>query len=177
MTGVRVTIHDQLGGPGASPTYQLAEHLTITPADVGTTFTINAASDPDFATWVQTITNGSDNGFGYNIDNLPMAGGQGVAWTEANLFAAGTRAFGPGSFTSIGQLTGPDFAGYEVVALTLRIDSFDLSSGWGGNNHNFRATATIVAVPEPGTFACLATGAALLCGSVVMRRRRASLHS
>ena len=95
-----------------------------------------------------------------------------MSWTEGNLFAAGTQVFGPGSFTSIGQISGPDFAGYEIVAVTLRIDTFDLSSGWGGNTHNFRATTTIIAVPEPGTVASVVTGAALLCGSFVVRRRK-----
>lgn len=172
MTGVQVTIFDQSGGPMGGPAYRLGDYLTITPADVGSTFTITAATDADFTAFLAMITNGNDDGFGYSVAGVPMFSSVGHSWTEGNLFAAGTRAFGPGNFTSIGQLAGPDFAGYQISAVTLTINTFDLTSGGGWNSHNFRATATIVAVPEPGTTASLVSGAALLCASFVFRRRR-----
>ncbi|MFL6543388.1 MAG: hypothetical protein ACJ8I9_09480 [Chthoniobacterales bacterium] len=172
MTGVRVTIHDQSPGPGVSPSYQLGDYLTITPADVGTTFTITAATDPDFIVFRDMITNGVDNNFGYSVDDLPTAGSMGIGWTEGNLFAPGTHSFGPGNFSSIGQIAGPDFAGYDITAFTLTINSFTLSSGGGFNSYDFRATATIVGapVPEPSLGALLLSGGALLWWRSHMRR-------
>ena len=172
MTGVRVTIFDQSGGPGGSPAYKLGDYLTITPADVGSTFTITAATDADFATFLQMVTNGGDDSFGYSVAEVPAFSSVGFSWTEANLFAPGTRAFGPGNFTSIGQLAGPDFAGYEIAAVLLTINTFDLTSGPGWNSHNFRATATIVAVPEPGTVGSFIAGAACLGASMFVQSRR-----
>lgn len=171
MTGVRVTIFDQSGGPGGMPSYQLCDDLIITPADVGSTLTITAATDPDFATFVQMITNGIDNGFGYSVAGVPAFASSGHSRTEANLFAAGTRALGPGYFASVGQLSGPDFAGYQISALKLTITTFDLTSGGGWNGHNFRAIATIVAVPEPGTGASFVGGAGLLGAFMLVRAR------
>ena len=172
MTGVQVTIFDQSGGPMGWPAYRLGDYLTITPADVGSTFTITAGTDVDFTAFLAMITNGNDDGFGYSVAGVPTFSSVGFSWTEGNLFDAGTRAFGPGNFTSIGQLAGPDFAGYQISAVRLTINTFDLTSGGGWNSHNFRATATIVAVPEPGTLASVAMGVALLCGSFLVRRRR-----
>jgi len=153
MTSLRITLLDQMG-IGPSPTYQL--DLIITPADVGTTFTINAATDPDFAAFQQIVTNGTSDFFGYSMDDLPNGGGSGTGWDEANLFAAGTHSFGPGSFTSIGTLSGPDFAGYNISGVTIRIDSFDLTSGGGFHSDDLRATATIIATPVPEPSAIVA---------------------
>jgi hypothetical protein len=170
MTSLRITIHDQPAGPGAQPTYQLGDYLLITPADVGTTFTITAATDGDFTIFKQTVTNGVDDPFGYFVQDLPGGAGVGTGWTEANLFAPGTHSFGPGSFTSIGQLSGPDFAGYDIGAVKLTINLFNLSSGGGFNTHDFRATATIVAVPEASTILMPLLTATLLAGGICFRR-------
>ncbi len=151
MTSLQITIQDQPVGPGGQPTYQLGDYLLITPADVGKTFTLTAATDVDFTIFRQTVTNGIDDPFGYFVQDLPAGSGVGTGWNEANLFAPGTHAFGPGSFTSIGQLSGPDFAGYDIGAVLLTIDFFSLGSGGGFNTHDFRATATIVTVPEAST--------------------------
>src|SRR5215212_11556888 len=92
MTSLRITLLDQTG-IGPPPTYTL--ELLITPADVGTTFTITAATDPEFTAFKQAVTNGNDDFFGYLIDDLPAGSGTGTGWNESNLFAAGTHAFGP----------------------------------------------------------------------------------
>jgi len=173
MTGLRITLHDQPVGPGAQPTYQLGDYLLITPADVGTTFTINGATDTDFTTFKQVVTNGVDDPFNYFVQDIPSGSGVGTGWTENNLFAAGTRSFGPGSFTSIGQLAGPDYAGYDITAVTITIDSFDLTSGGGFNSHDFHATARIVgaAVPEASTLVLPSLAALFLLCSAWIRRR------
>jgi hypothetical protein len=180
MTSLQITIHDQPAGPGAQPTYRLGDYLLITPADVGSTFIITAATDADFTIFKQTVTNGVNDPFGYFVQDLPGGGGVGTGWTEANLFAPGTHAFGPGSFTSIGQLSGPDFAGYNIGAVRLTIDLFNLTSGGGFNTHDFRATATIVAVPEASTALMPLLAAVLLGGGVHFRwlkRRPSSRNS
>ena len=89
MTGVQVTIFDQSGGPMGGPAYRLGDYLTITPADVGSTFTITAATDADFTAFLAMITNGNDDGFGYSVAGVPMFSSVGHSWTEGNLFAAG----------------------------------------------------------------------------------------
>ena len=170
MTGVRVTILDQMFGPGTSPHYQLFETYNFTPADVGSTFILTSANDPDFATFEQMITNGVNDSFGYWVDNLPSAGGLGTTSPETNLFGPGTHSFGPGNFTSIGQLSGPDFAGYDITQVILTINSFTLSSGGGSYSVDLRATATIVAAPEPGCAGLLLFGATTLGFA---RRRKA----
>jgi hypothetical protein len=170
MTGVRVTILDQMFGPGTSPHYQLFETYNFTPADVGSTFILTSANDPDFATFEQMITNGVNDSFGDWVDNLPSAGGLGTTSPETNLFAPGTHSFGPGNFTSIGQLSGPDFAGYDITQVVLTINSFSLTSGSGFYSADFRATATIVAAPEPGCTGLLVFGTTALG---LVRRRRA----
>lgn len=172
VTSLRVTVLDQLPGPGTSPHYQLFETFSFTPADVGSTITLTSANDPDFALFKQMITDGANDSFGYMVDNLPAAGGLGVTSNEASLFAAGTHALGPGNFTSIGQLSGPDFAGYDITAITLTINSFSLSSGSGFYSTDFRATATIVAAPEPGCAGLLLLGVPAVG---LARRRWASL--
>src|SRR4051812_43382125 len=65
MTSLQLSIVDQLEGPGMAPTYEIGDYLTLTPADVGRTFYITAATDPDFALFADMITNGISNGFGY----------------------------------------------------------------------------------------------------------------
>jgi hypothetical protein len=170
MTSLQITIHNQPSNPGDQPTYRLGDYLVITPADVGTTFVITAATDADFTIFKQTITDGVNDPFGYLVQDLPSGSSVGTGWTEANLFAPGTRSFGPGSFTSIGQLSGPDFAGYDIGAVLLTIDLFSLSSGGGFNTHDFRATATIVTVPEASTALMPLLTAAALVGGVGFRR-------
>lgn len=169
VTGLRVTILDQVSPIGPAPQYRLFENYTFTPADVGSTFIVTAENDPDFAAFAQMITNGVNDGFGYTVDNLPDAGGLGVGGPEANFFGPGTHPFGPGNFTSIGQLSGPDFAGYDITQVVLTINTFNLSSGTGSYGVDFQATATIVAAPEPGCAGLLVFGATAL--GLVRRRR------
>lgn len=169
VTGVRVTITDQISPIGPPQQFHLFENYTFTPADAGSTFIISA-SDPDFAAFEQIITNGVNDGFGYFVDNLPDVGGQGVGGPESNFFGPGTHDFGPGNFTSIGQLSGPDFAGYDITQVVLTINTFNLSSGTGSYGMDFRATATIVAAPEPGCAGLLLLGVTALG---LTRRRRA----
>ncbi|HEX8311966.1 MAG TPA: hypothetical protein VF614_11650 [Chthoniobacteraceae bacterium] len=169
-TGVRITITDQLIGPGSMPRYRLFEDLLLTPEDVGKSFTANALTDTDFEVFRVLVTDGIDDGFGYVVEETPRGGGSGHSWTEANLFKAGSKIFGLGTFSSVGPLSGPDYAGYQITEVVLQVTNFTIQSSGGSSSIRFDGVATIIAAPVPELTATTMLGTALVCFSA--RRRR-----
>jgi hypothetical protein len=137
----------------------LANH-PFSPSDAGSTFHVTALNDPSFALFASTITDGQNELFGYLVNDLPGGGSSGIFGNESGFFAAGTHSFGPGQITSIGPISGPDFAGYQITQLIFTINTFTLTSGGGNYSVDFEARAQVLGVvPEPSSFAiCLAGG-------------------
>lgn len=166
-TYAQIIIVDHLDGPGGEPSYRLFESLEFTPNNVGESFIVDS-SDPQFELFKQTITNGTNDRFGWGVNFKPGGGGVGFEGDESFLFSAGTHYPGPGYFTSGGTLSGPDYAGYEISKIELTVDSFEFASDGLSYSHDLRATVKIVSVPEP-------SGAAmLLLGVVAIGARRRS---
>ena len=146
----------------------LANH-PFSPSDEGSTFHVTAMNDPSFALFASSITDGQNELFGYGVDDIPGGGGIGLFNDESALFAAGTQSFGPGQITSIGPISGPDFAGYQITQLIFTIDAFTLISGTGYYSVDFEARAQVLGViPEPASFAICLGGGFL---ALIARRR------
>jgi hypothetical protein len=127
----------------------------LTPADIGTTFKITAASDPDFQGVAATLTDGADNEWSFSqFSNLDG----GIGFPVSAAFPNGG---------------GPDFLGYTVTEVDLTIDdlvfqqvtlpssltTFDIFT-------EAKPDVTISvqgsALPEPGTLTLLIGGSAIL---------------
>lgn len=167
VTHAQIIIVDHLVGTEGAPSYQLFESLEFTPDDVGESFVVDS-SDPQFELFKQTITNGTNDRFGWGVNFMPGGGGVGFEGDESFLFSAGTHYPGPGYFTSIGTLSGPDYAGHTISQIVLTLDSFALEADGVSYSHDLRATVRIVSVPEPSS------AAMLLLGVVAIGARRRS---
>jgi hypothetical protein len=139
---------------------------TLTPNDVGRSFVVTAAVDPDFDGLAYTLSNGITNLVGFR------ALGLGYGTRESQFFSPLPPDSG-----------GVDFLGYTFDSFTLVLDKFSLNESGGWTDYSFSGTitadyhATIAVAPEPGAAALFAVGAvfAVACcrrgGSVVKWRR------
>jgi hypothetical protein len=147
-----------------SQSVALFEDIVISEASIGTTLIANAMTDDDFAEVARRATNGAPN----FVSTLfgPVAGGGGGS--------------GFGSEGTLFGLSTPDFRGFTLTSFNLRVDHFSATPtgetppfttlALRGELSVFGEGSTQPApVPEPGTLALLASGAAGLLG---MRRRR-----
>lgn len=153
----------------------LFDGMKVTPADVGRTFTVNAATDSDFNQFASFLTDG-------NSDAIQLKMGSGTLGSAGSTLGASGNLFG-------GK---PDLAGNQINSISMRINSFNLDSP--GSNPNgdgvwtdeaFNVTLIVdgeplspnksTAVPEPtSTLGVLAFGA---FGTGLMLRRLRSRHS
>jgi hypothetical protein len=144
-------------------TVRIFDSVALTPADAGTTITATANNEDDFAEVALQMTNGRGNWTEYMFGPLPGSGGGAGAKSEGVIF----------------NLATPDFKGWTISAISLRIDQLMISHpadmpNW--TNMSLRGTLSVLGtgsfdpapVPEPGTMLLLATGA---LGLVRARRR------
>jgi len=143
----------------------LFERIRITRGDVGRTYVADASTEPDFSTFARVATNGAGNYTEWRFGTDGGYGGAGNA-SEGGLFRlpAGT----------------PDFRGYSLTSLTLRVDEFGIM-----NRNDFDGLwlvgelsvfgegdgLTPEPVPEPATLTLLG-GSAVAAVIARARRRR-----
>ncbi len=135
--------------------------LTLTAADIGHSFTANALTNPDFANIAATLTNGINDQVGefhhFSFDSTGSS-------SEQNYFFNGTG--------------GPDFAGYNISALVLTINSLTITDDgpWNGGEWYYSTLGYTLDVeggaptPEPSCFFLIGGALAVL---VTLRRRLA----
>jgi hypothetical protein len=164
VTSVRLEIEEHTFNSGL----RLFESTLFTTADIGTTVYTDAASDPDFTTFVGYLTNGASDTFG--------------RWEYFNGGPGGGGSGGPESMTfgSVPGGNGIDLAGFTIDRIGLRLDALTLNSPGSNPNHNgiwtdVSGSYTLLfqedvpdPVPEPATLSLVATGLAM----AVRRRRR-----
>jgi hypothetical protein len=139
-------------------------------SDVGRTLIADASNEPAFADFARVATNGAGNFtewiFGPPFGPAPGGGGGVGAASEGVIFGLST----------------PDFRGFTITSLGLRIDEFSAGPDLeipGFERLRFRGELAVFGegafdpapVPEPGTFILLGTGALGLARAA--RRRRA----
>ncbi len=127
--------------------------------DVGNTFTISSTSgDPNFAAFVNDLTNGVDQYMVFFLGNSSNQVGVGYAYSESQLFA--------------GVGTGPDLIGYQIQSFGLQVDSLSIGSRpGGGTDFSGQVTLSIygIQIPEPSSVAVILLGGGIL---IYLRRRR-----
>lgn len=152
------------------PKSPIFENYLFTSGDIGSTFSADAASDPDFASLVSILTNGTDDEIGFSVFKFLQVGfpGVGEGISESIFF----RGLEPARF-------GPDLIGYQISRINLTIQSLSFSpypdpAGSTGTSFfaqfSFSFDGTPPVVPEPGTVALVTIGLAGILGR--LRRRR-----
>jgi hypothetical protein len=127
-------------GSGENTNAVLFSQFTLTPADVGRTFILDASNDPDFAAVKMSLENGIPNAVVFG-DGLGFT----MLTSEANFFnplPVGSNGF--------------DFQGFSIGSIALTVDSLTFTSPGTNPNGNgnwtdihFRGTIGVYAVPEP----------------------------
>ena len=123
--------------------------LTLSVADVGKTFVISQAEDPDYNTVVGFLTNGRSDLISYEL-----------SFENFGPIAMGTEASESIFFSPLPAASnGVDFEGFHLDSINLRIDSVTIDSS------SFSIQTTILVdpinpVPEPGSSALMMLGAA-----------------
>ena len=113
--------------------------------------------------WVELILPSNTRAFSFNVG----ASGSGNGWVQAfdNTGASAYRAF------SLGANNAPGF-GFEATGACGSISKVIIEPWeWGVGNFAINQGSCVTQVPEPSTFALLATG---FLGLVILRRRRVS---
>ena len=116
----------------------------VTPADVGRVFEATAASEPNFPTAVQRLTDSLNEYVRLDLTERASGRAEKRGWQER------------GFFTGIATADSPDLAGSLITALRLRVDGFTLiPAGAGatlaaaGPPMNLSLTFSVMGVPEP----------------------------
>ncbi|MBC8096064.1 MAG: PEP-CTERM sorting domain-containing protein [Akkermansiaceae bacterium] len=131
----------------------LFDQFTLTPSDVGKTFSLTAQSDPEFGAFVQRLTNGRNDMIAF-ADSFGGLSGQ----NESLFFSQ-----------RIAGSNGIDLRGFQIGSIALRVDSLTIASP--GSNPNgdgnwtdvfFEGTITVHAVPEPSSGALIGVAGLLL---------------
>jgi hypothetical protein len=142
-------------GLALTPTPELF-NLPLTEADVGRTFRVTAASDPDFASAAATLVNA-------RADDVKVG----------LRFADGLWV--PNFFSELSFGVRPDFAGSTITAMTFQLHGLDVTENAATNSRGVRLHFTLAvegmpgtaATPEPASMLLMATGIA----AGVIRRR------
>jgi hypothetical protein len=154
-------------GLPANRSADIFDQIPVQTWDVGRTFTVTAADDPNFGNLTRALTNGTDDEFLLSVwFDYPFSGG-GVRTAESTFFGH------PG-------INGIDFQGFQISAISLRLDELTVDhSGSGftvdyGSGTRVFARGDIIvegelAVPEPSTLLLACTG---LAGVLLHTRRR-----
>jgi hypothetical protein len=150
----------------AAPTCLEILSGALTPADVGSQFVINESNNPEFASIVQLLTNGVDNGFCL----ATMIGGPVTS-------ASSCRTTDETNLNAVGG--GPDFATFTISDLSLTVNSLtidDVSLGSICSDCTMADYSLTLNVdgtaPEPGSWVLLSLGVAGAGGALFRRRRR-----
>ena len=140
----------------------LFEQFFLTGSDVGKTFTLATVDDPDFALFVQKLTNGSNDGLGIT-DNL----GTITAQQEPEFFTL-----------LAADNNGLDLQGFQIGSITMQVNALTINTPGSDPNGDgewtdsfFEGTFTVYAVPEPSTCMLLAV-AGLTCWPSIYRRNQ-----
>lgn len=132
---------------------------TISNADLGTTFVVNAADNPDFAAIVALLTDGTNDEIGMGNSQTGNVAEGGFVYTEEDAFFAGHG--------------GPDFAGGVITDLRITLTSVNIfvtlvpgGDVFGpGTEADYSYTVAVegtgLSVPEPASLVLL--GSVLLC--------------
>jgi len=141
--------------------YPLFEQYAITLNDVGHTFTANAQNDPDFAGFVQRLTDGISEPIKV-VDSIGSTSGT----PESQFFSTHPAGW-----------NGIDLQGFQIGSITMHVDSLTINSPGSDPNHNgnwtdvfFQGTLTVFGVPEPSSAALLLPAMAFL----IWKRRKFS---
>jgi len=149
---------------------KLFDGASITPADLGRTFTSNA-SDPVFSTIVSRLTDGHDDFVKLMFTETSTGRAEQRGWRESGFF--------------IGHPANdaPDLHGAVIDALKLRIDGFTLGAPGAATNAlslappvNVQMTFSVfgTAVPEPATAGLGALAMAAIAAYTGRRRSGAA---
>lgn len=153
----------------------LFDGLSVTPADVGRTFTVNADTDTDFNQFVSFLTDGKP-------DAMQLKMGSGTLGSSGSSLGASGNLLGGN----------PDLAGDRIDSISMRINSFKLDSpGINPNgdgvwtDESFNATVIVegeplspnraTAVPSPTSTLGVLLFGAFGTGLMLQRKLRSRL--
>ncbi|MBA2304209.1 MAG: PEP-CTERM sorting domain-containing protein [Acidobacteria bacterium] len=137
----------------------------LTTAQVGSTYSVDAVSDPNFLTLASILTNGEDDLMRLTILVDPGGTGRHQQVRESEFFAG---LLPPGY--------GPDLVGYQVSRINLTVGRLGVTRNpvFGQDidlAYTFSFEADASAVPEPGTLGLVGAGIAALLARTGRRRR------
>jgi hypothetical protein len=140
-------------------------NVTLTEAAVGTTFRASRQTDAAFDALARTMSNGIDDQLQHSLFFDDTVYSRAIAF-ESDFLQGFPRV-------------GPDLLGsFMLTDITFRLDEFFVAATRDSRAVTYRGVMTFegvpetAPVPEPATFALLATGAAALGGQAWRRRRR-----
>lgn len=154
-------------GFAADRSADIFDRIPVQASDVGRTFTVTAADDPNFDNLARALTNGTDDEFVlYVWFDYPFSGA-GLGTPESIFFGH------PG-------MNGIDFQGFRISAISLRLDDFTVDHTGGGFTVDYGSGTRVFAhgdiivegellVSEPSTLLMACTG---LAGLLIHTRRR-----
>jgi len=134
-------------------------HVDSLGSNVGNAFTLD--SGPEFDQAVLLMTNGILDVVAYELTEIPLGGGLGVAQVESDIFSSAS-------------LNGIDLAGYNITSMALTVDSFTLIPASSGDPFiriftDLTWTISGSVVPVPPALYLFGSG---LLGLVGMARRK-----
>lgn len=150
--GARSIINSVNASLGFGTNSSLFDQFMLTPADVGSKFTLDSSNDPEFAAFALTLQNGLANQIAFRL-------GGGTSITSESAF------FNPLPAGS----NGIDFQGFLIGSVSMTVHSLSIDSPGSNPNRDgnwtdisFQATITVNAVPEPSALVMLSLGVGIL---------------
>ena len=148
------------------------DNYSFTTSDIGSTFVLTAADDPDFTPLVTLMTDGLSNRVGYVM-----------AWTPIGPDYGGNADYESVVFAGSPFMTnGIDLQGTVIDSFALHINDLNLDSPGSdpngqGNWTDFRFSVTLEVyghvIPEPSTFVMLCGGAVICAACSFTKKRKA----
>ncbi|OGW84550.1 MAG: hypothetical protein A3A81_07110 [Omnitrophica bacterium RIFCSPLOWO2_01_FULL_45_10b] len=150
-TGLDVSFAFQTDSIVTIPETIIFDSLVVDETDLGATFTATSATDPNFDSFAQYLTNGVDNWLLFFFSPIPGGGGVGQTGPESRV-----DRFGPSPFLQ----NGIDFAGFDIDSVNFTINDVNLGffNEMGVTFMVFGQQRESTVIPEPSTLFLLGTG-------------------
>lgn len=155
MNNTASTFRVHLGLGFEDPTSTIFDNILLSASDVGKTFVVSAANDPNYNAFVAGLTDGNDTYVDYEL-----------SFNNFNSIASGVSSEKKLFFAPLPPGNGIDLQGYSLDSIDLRIDSVTIDPT------DFAIQTTILidpisTAPEPS-----AAALALVAGSGALWRVR-----